>query len=366
MASYHKRKTKKCELWDCRFRVVEDGNFVNKRLCGFKRKSDAETAYRDYMASYESKPETQRVADNSLTFVDLYSSFIEYKKTRVKGSTLISLNTLFNGYILPAFGNKVVDKITKQDILKFQNELETNPDKLSFNYKTKIRQTLSALFNYGIMYFDIKKNPVKLVENFKNMEAPAEMQVWTLDEFITFASVIDNLKYKAYFSLLYLTGCRKNEATPLLWDDIDLVNNTINFNKTYTRKTDNGSFEITLPKSLSSIRKIGIPQNLAKMLIEFKSVASENYYVFGTDTPPTESPIQRAFERYIKRSELHAIRIHDLRHSHASYLISTGATIVAVAKRLGHSDIEQTLNTYAHFFKEDESKILDTLEFDFK
>lgn len=64
--------------------------------------------------------------------------------------------------------------------------------------------------------------------------------------------------------------------------------------------------------------------------------------------------------------EFQRIRIHDLRHSSVSYLINNGANIVAVSKRLGHSTIEQTLNTYTHLFKESDDslvKLFDDLSF---
>ena len=56
------------------------------------------------------------------------------------------------------------------------------------------------------------------------------------------------------------------------------------------------------------------------------------------------------------------IRVHDLRHSCASLLIHKGVSIVAVSKRLGHTSIEQTLNTYSHMLPDDQKMILETLE----
>ena len=58
------------------------------------------------------------------------------------------------------------------------------------------------------------------------------------------------------------------------------------------------------------------------------------------------------------------IRLHDLRHSHASYLIHRGIPIIAISQRLGHEKIETTLQTYAHLYPQERDMIIDTIESD--
>lgn len=70
----------------------------------------------------------------------------------------------------------------------------------------------------------------------------------------------------------------------------------------------------------------------------------------------------RAFDKAIAAAGVPRIRIHDLRHSCASLLISEGISIVAVSHRLGHKNIEQTLNTYSHMMPRDNDKMLAALE----
>lgn len=71
-------------------------------------------------------------------------------------------------------------------------------------------------------------------------------------------------------------------------------------------------------------------------------------YLFGGSTPLCPSPVQRQFTKAILKAGVKKIRIHDLRHSHATWLINSGVNVVAVSKRLGHTDINQTLETYTH------------------
>lgn len=78
--------------------------------------------------------------------------------------------------------------------------------------------------------------------------------------------------------------------------------------------------------------------------------------------PLPETSLSRRYKHYCEVAKVTPIRLHDFRHSHASLLIQKGESIVMVAKRLGHSSIEQTLNTYAHIMPNEEN-LVGKLEF---
>ena len=85
-------------------------------------------------------------------------------------------------------------------------------------------------------------------------------------------------------------------------------------------------------------------------------------FVFGGERPLAQRTTDRYFSDTCEKAGVKKIRIHDLRHSCASLLISRGVSIVAVSRQLGHSNIEQTLNTYSHLMPDDKSKIIAELE----
>ena len=87
-----------------------------------------------------------------------------------------------------------------------------------------------------------------------------------------------------------------------------------------------------------------------------------NQFAFGGEQPIASSSIDNYYNAKCKSAGVNRIRLHDFRHSHASYLIGNGVSIVAVAKRLGHTNIEQTLNTYSHLLKNDESELVNKLQ----
>ncbi|WP_338021875.1 site-specific integrase [Amphibacillus cookii] len=125
---------------------------------------------------------------------------------------------------------------------------------------------------------------------------------------------------QTFFMVLFYGGLRKGEALALTWNDIDFDNNIIDINKTVYHG------RITSPKNESSVRKIKMPQHTMNLLGELKlqSKIKMDYVVFGAfkDHIAAHTTIDRYFHQYIEQVEIKRIRIHDFRHSHASYLIS--------------------------------------------
>lgn len=361
MASFEKNQSGK---WSVRFRVYEDGKTKNKRLSGFGTKKEAEIAYTKYMATAERPPKKSE----QMSLRELFESYCAFAENRVKESTLYDMRTTAEKHILPYFDKfKNLTDIKKLDILKWQNRL--NELNLSYKYKSKIRTYLVTVWKFGQRYYDVETDPISGVESFRRTEAKKEMLVWTEEEFKKFIDCVDDIVYRCLFSFLFMTGCRKGEALALRWKDIDLKNKTARIEKSITRRFDkskhpDAAYLETTPKNIYSVRTVDLPQSLCDLLYAHKwcDCCEEDEFVFGGAAPLPNTTIARAFEDGIKKSGVKKIRIHDLRHSHASMLISKGLDIVSVAKRLGHANIEETLNTYAHFLPQNKEKILNAIE----
>lgn len=162
---------------------------------------------------------------------------------------------------------------------------------------------------------------------------------------------------------LYYSGMRKGELLALTWPDLEFTNNTINIDK------NNYYGEITTTKTKSSTRKIIMPKFVMNLLhaIFLKINPKMNYFVFGEFTSAiSPTGLRTRYEKYVKISGVKQIRIHDFRHSHASYLINNGSIPSVVAKRLGHSNVATTLNTYSHLYPSTEEEAVLQMENDFK
>jgi len=107
----------------------------------------------------------------------------------------------------------------------------------------------------------------------------------------------------------------------------------------------------------NGISIIDMPDKFMQMLSEYRRVTAlegiTGAFVFGGDKPLADTTIIRIIEAGASRACVQRIRQHDFRHSHASCLISMGVPITMVSARLGHSNINETLKTYAHFLPQD-------------
>lgn len=347
MPSYEQRQPSK--LWSVRFRIITEEGEKNKRLSGFRTKKEAQKAYEEFITSYEYHAPVK--SDGLFLFGELIDEYLNHAKTQIKESSFYDAQSKINRHIRPYFGEKRIDAITAAMILEWQRTLSS----YSYQYRTNLRGYLTAIYRYGERYHNIE-NVMRKVEPIRNLEPKKEMQFWTLDEFQKFISVVDNPVYHTFFRFLYISGCRKGEALALTFRDIHSQSNTITINKSVTRKVKGESFKITTPKNFASNRTIEIPVSLIKDMLALKTNCDDDF-VFGGTRPLADRTTDRAFVSYCSKAGVKKIRLHDFRHSCASLLISQGVSIVAVSKRLGHTNIEQTLNTYSHMMPSDSDKI---------
>jgi integrase len=150
-----------------------------------------------------------------------------------------------------------------------------------------------------------------------------------------------------------MTGMRIGEATALQWEDIDFETGVLSVTKTLYYKNQN-HYRFTNPKTRSSIRQITLDQSTLKFLKEWQDIQQNilktDFILSYNGIPTQKHTIAHAIGRYSKMAGVHRIRIHGLRHSHASLLISMGENPLIIKDRLGHKDIETTLGTYGHLY----------------
>ena len=229
-------------------------------------------------------------------------------------------------------------------------------------YLTKIRSTFMTFLTWCEDTFEIP-NLYFLVKKPKRKELKTEMQFWELDEFIEFQNSVDDIMWKTFFMLLFYSGCRVGELLAL--SDFDIVNENDNLylsiHKGLTRKTSNteDKFIISAPKTATSNRRVQLPEVMTAQLEKYIAYKKENGissdFLFGGDAPIPQRTYQRYFDRYTKAADLKHIRIHDLRHSHASMLIHLNVPITVISKRLGHSSVKMTLEKYSHCYSDGEN-----------
>ena len=149
---------------------------------------------------------------------------------------------------------------------------------------------------------------------------------------------------------------RIGEFLALGIDDIDFEKNQIRINKTYNWKLK----YISPPKTETSVRTITMPKSVMKSL---RSFVNQYYEIPERIFSLTSQKILTArLEKYADKAGVHRIRLHDLRHSHASLLIHKNDPVTAIAQRLGHKNAKITLEVYSHVYKASDGAIAKVLE----
>ena len=150
-------------------------------------------------------------------------------------------------------------------------------------------------------------------------------------------------EHRTAFKFLFNSGVRLGELLGLKWTDVDWASSRI-----IVRRQRNGlDNELSAPKTKAGTRWIDLPGDL---MMELKGLRlrTPGEFMFPLDARNFRS---RVWHPALRRAGLRAIRIHDARHTHASLLIAAGADVVAVSRRLGHSNPAITLGVYSHAFQ---------------
>ena len=304
-------------------------------------------------------------ADTNMTFKQLYLAYYSYQEDKVKDTTLKTYRDRIK-YM------QLLDNIKLKDLNVKYYELwrqEINKLNISASYKNDIQKFIKIVLNWGekIYGFNFRQFYNKITKFINPNEIKKEMDFYTLEEFKQFISNENDIKFKCLYEMLYYCGLRRGEIRAITWKDINFNTKELRVNKTITQIGGESSkyYSITTPKTKSSIRTIPMPNILIddlKMLLEEskKMYGFKNtWFTFGSDIPITNWTIRRRKNSISQKANLKQIRLHDFRHSCASLLINNGANITIVSKYLGHSKIDETLNTYSHMF---ESKLNDVVE----
>ena len=304
-----------------------DGRHVKKKKSGFQTVREAKAWEQDFIQSHTNAP--------SITFKALCTQFLEDYKLHARRKTYID------------FVSVPINKITPQIVRKWQNALKAE-NTLKPSTLATYHKRLSTLFHFAMKFCGLRSNPAALAGGIgSGGEASAALHYWTREQFDKFITSGLPPKYIAVFSLLFWTGCRVGELLALTPNDYDSEGKLIHITKTAHRR--DGKTYTTPPKTAASRRDVTLPTFAAMILEDWikRTDARGNEILFELN----KSTVQKEFRRYTDKAGLPRIRVHDLRHSHASMLINKGVAPKLIQERLGHASITITLDIYSHLYQ---------------
>lgn len=307
-----------------------------------------------------------------------------------------------NTRILPYIGNIKLKDLTKQRLEKYFNMIKntkTNYSKRKINNTVKPetvkkwKSIIHACLEYAVECGLIPKN---LCDNIKITYTNTtdentikqlvkskreKIKYYNIDEYKEVCSLLEKEFLKYYYDnnindtkklqevgrrLLILldlkTGMRRSELFGLTREDLSVDNSTFDVNKSRHYLAGKGKFT-KYAKNDSSIRIKSVPKSILSYLKLYYELLDrldyKNSYIFDY---LSIDGICSWFDKWQNKNNIKNIRFHDIRHTHATILLYLGVDVKTISERLGHSDIQTTLNIYADVLKELDMKSVEKID----
>lgn len=307
----------------------------------------------------------RQAASPDMTFAALCDLYLADYKVRYRITSYAARDFELSSYVRPFFADMPINAITPATVRQWQAEIKERKSKrdgkpLSPAMLGSIHKSFSAVLNYAVKYYKLPSNPARLSGSMGARKSP-EMHFWTIEQFKAFQKTIESDDLHAVaFALLFYTGVRKGELLALTPADFNLKAGLLTISKSYTRLQRKDL--IQPPKTEKGYRKIALPPFIVDMMKDcFRRLhnPAKNQRIFDAIS---ETTLRHTLNAGAEAAGLPHIRVHDLRHSHASLLIEQGFSPLVIKERLGHENIETTLNTYSHLYPTKQSEIAEKLQ----
>lgn len=291
---------------------------------------------------------------------ELDSLFITYLNNKYKAASAYRYMILYKQRILTFFGNYKVSKIDNAAIDIFSKQINRLELKSISNIIYLSKTYLKFLRTYGL---NPDVNDSLLFVYKKPYVEKKEFDYYTRDEFDLFISAEQDSMYKLIFLLLFDYGLRMGELRGLKHRDFDFKNDKVYIKRCITNKTLQGGQIVTSVKTSTSYRDYPLLDPIKKAYQDYINTIDSfkvDDFVFASKCKNKvigETTIKREQKILCKETNLRVIKLHEFRHSCATYLFNAGVEIEIVSSWLGHSDMTTTLRVYAHLLPSRKNKI---------
>ncbi|MDE5975327.1 MAG: site-specific integrase, partial [Muribaculaceae bacterium] len=309
-----------------------------------------------------------------MTFNQIWGEFIAHKRKRVKPST-ISIYSQNWKTLKGFFGDMEIDTVTTKTVEKWVMDALDSLSRKTIEDRLTL---LNNIIDYYAYEYEVKVTKI----NRKYIHWPTrntfkgeveKIKTFSVNDIKALLVRIaeDPRPHNILVAIMIGTGIRIGEACALTYGNVNLDNKTIEITGTVERimideKISDEDFErmnvkvlhksrksaliISTPKCLSSCRAIPVPEELLKVLKNFKAIYPPNYYIGSNSFKPTEPRVFRKYYYELLESVGIEKRLspHSLRHTYATTLITSGVDIKTTAALLGHGDTGTTLEIYSH------------------
>ena len=281
-------------------------------------------------------------------------------------TTLRGYRSAIDNYLLPRLGTVALQELRASDLDSMYADLLRRGGSTGQGLSMTTVHHLHAVVNKMLRDAERKGLVTRNVARLANPPSLTtarskgpEMRVWSPDELSTFLASIEGNRNEALFRLLAMTGMRRGEVVALRWSDVDVAHRRLTVNQSAT--VVDGDEVVSTPKTRRSRRVIDLDPETVTLLKQHRArqrelllmvgataTASDRVFTNEVGGPLRPASVGQAFRRLVGGAGVPVIRLHDLRHTHASHLLMAGVNVKVVSERLGHASVSFTLDTYGH------------------
>lgn len=334
----------------------ESGKRRQRWFSGFRTKREAEKMLAMKIAEIESGGYVEQSKETVGSYL---TRWLADKKPQIRHYTHKQYDWLIRVHITPHLGKYELSKLTPAQIQKFYRQLGEGEKPLSASSIRHTHRVLHEALSRAVKWGLISRNPADVVDPPRPTRYRAT--VWTPEQVVRFLSVAQASEpsYSIAFLLAVTTGMRQAEILGLQWKDVDWDRSTLRIDRTqnYIR----GKSVIGDVKKESSRRTVALAESTLLALQHHRTLQSELRLAFGSKynesgmivasengSPLSQNTLNHVWRRLLEAADVPRIRFHDLRHTHASLLLSAGVDLKVVSERLGHATLAVTADIYTH------------------
>ncbi|MBW2090677.1 MAG: site-specific integrase [Deltaproteobacteria bacterium] len=303
------------------------------------------------------------------TFAEYSNQFMErVSPQRHKPSTRQSFEMSLRLHLLPAFGEKRLDQITRKDIKDFIYKKQQ--EGLSSSTVRNLKAYLSSILSEAVDDELIDFNPAARTGRLIKKNDKPEIRPLNLEEVRRFEEAVQEHypRYWPFFLTALRTGMRLGELLALKPGDLDFNGGFIEVRRSFTRG------QLVSPKN-GRVRKIDMSKQLQAVLKQhlldmkrqtlrrgWKQVPEWLFYNENGGMLDGDNLRARVFKKVLQKAGLRQVRFHDLRHSYASIRVTKGDNLQDISRQLGHASVGFTLKVYSHWLPGQAKNQVDELD----
>ncbi|MBN1631073.1 MAG: site-specific integrase [Thermoleophilia bacterium] len=364
-----------------RVRDPKTGKMKDQWKGGYKTQKEARMARNDARSLSD---KGTAVAASRITVGEYLEQWLEAQGGQVRPTTLVSYRLHVDRYIVPRIGAERLQQLTPamvdrlystlskkggQDRHKLKEGEKPKTKPLSATTVRRISATLHKALHDAVKKKLIPYNPADAAEKPKiqhDSDGAGEMKTWTREELDTFLAHVTTDRLFPMWRLAAWTGMRRGEVAGLIWRDVDLEAGTITVQRA---RVSVGAADVreSKPKTGSGRRQVELDSETVSTLAAWKDrqdaerkAWDENalnkdkwpghglVFTLQDGSPLHPDQLTSSFASHAKKAKLPTIRLHDLRHTHATLMLAAGVPVKVVSERLGHSTPGFTMTVYQH------------------